>query len=176
MLASLTRGLGILLAVVLAVVLWQFVLAFVAVGVLAYLAYVWRQWRAVQHFRRKWRPEGKDLLIVYSNSPHWQRYVEDNWLPKWGDRAVVLNWSNRRAWMRENGPEIALFRAFAGSREFNPLGIVVPAAGRHVRVVRFWRAFRDFKHGKVATLTAAEVELENHLKSCAPHHRPKAKG
>ena len=56
---------------------------------------------------------------------------------------VVLNWSERSQWRRPVSPEVALFRAFAGAREFNPLAIVVPARGRKVHVVRFWLAFRE---------------------------------
>jgi hypothetical protein len=95
--------------------------------------------------------------------------VEENWLPRWGNRAVVLNWSERRNWQRERRPEVALFRAFAGDREFNPVGIVVPQKGRAARVVRFWRAFREYKHGKDRLLLAAEAELEACLGATAQH-------
>lgn len=121
-----------------------------------------RQWWAVRRFRRTWQPRGKDLLIVYSDSPHWQLFVEEQWLPRWGHRAVVLNWSDRREWLGNRSAEVALFRAFAGSRDFNPLGIVVPEQGP-VTVVRFWRAFRDFKHGKDHSLRRAESVLERAL-------------
>jgi hypothetical protein len=47
---------------------------------------------------------------------------------------------------------------WAGDHEFNPLAIVIPADGS-VRVIRFWQAFRDYKHGKHRTLRAAEAEL-----------------
>jgi hypothetical protein len=129
----------------------------------AYVRHVWLQWRAVSRFRAVWQPQGKDLLLVYSNSPHWKQYVEENWLPRWRQRAVVLNWSERGTWQRERGPEVALFRAFAGDREFNPLGIVVPPEGRRALVVRFWRPFRDYKHGRDRLLRAAEAELERRL-------------
>jgi hypothetical protein len=155
---------GVTVAVVFGVVLlWRGLLIFagaialVVVG--AYAGDRWRKWRALTRFRAIWGTQGRDLLLVYSNSPHWQRYIEAAWLPKWGHRAVVLNWSERRQWGRPAPPEVALFRAFAGGTEFNPLAIVVPARGRHVHVVRFWRAFRDFKHGKNRLLQAAEEEL-----------------
>jgi hypothetical protein len=131
----------------------------------AYLADQWRKSRAIQRWRGAWSTKGKDVLLVYSNSPHWQRYVEENWLPRWGPRAVLLNWSERSSWERPLPPEVALFRAFAGPREFNPLAIVVPATGTKVHVVRFWRAFREFKHGKDRLLLAAEADLERSLTS-----------
>jgi hypothetical protein len=74
-----------------------------------------------------------------------------------------LNWSERSQWPPRASAEVALFRAFAGTREVNPLGIVVPAAGQKVHVVRFWRAFRDLKHGKEGPLKAAESDLERLL-------------
>jgi hypothetical protein len=122
--------------------------------------------RAVQRFRAVWEPQGKDLLLVYSNSPHWQQYVETNWLTRWGARAVVLNWSERHIWQtraRATPPEVALFQAFSGSREFNPLAIVVPRRGHAVHIVRFWRAFRDHKHGKAAGLRICEAQVEEYL-------------
>jgi hypothetical protein len=121
---------------------------------------------AVRRFRRVHGSRGKDLLIVYSASPHWQRYIEEHWLPRWGDRAVVLDWSGRSRWTAvgasEAPPEVQLFRAVSGSREFNPLAVVVPLTGP-ISVVRFWRAFRDAKHGNEAALRAAEQRLEHTL-------------
>ena len=142
------------LAVAAAIALWTAVI---------HIRTVRRQQRAVDGFRKAWRPRGKDILIVYSNSPHWQGYVESQWLPRWGDRAVVLNWSERQSWRGSVRPEVVLFETFRDSREFNPLAIVVPDVGRTVHVVRFWRAFRDFKHGKEPRLRAAEAMLRDHL-------------
>jgi hypothetical protein len=148
---ALAAMIGVVIAVVIAAV----------VGTML-LAQKWQRWRAVVRFRREWHPKGKDLLLVYSNSPHWQLYVEEHWLPNWDRRAVVLNWSERQAWSNSRRSDATLFRAFAGSREFNPLAIVVPAKGRP-HVVRFWRSFRDFKHGKDQPLRLAEMELESML-------------
>jgi hypothetical protein len=162
------KRLGVVLGLGVAILfLWRGLLIFASVIVLiaaaTYVWHVWRQWRAVSRFRSAWKPQGKDVLLVYSNSPHWKAYVEDAWLPRWGHRAVVLNWSDRRMWQHDRRAEVALFRAFAGDREFNPLGIVVPLEGRRPHVVRFWRAFRDFKHGKDRLLRAAEAELDGYL-------------
>src|SRR5919112_1517073 len=85
------------------------VLAFVAATIAAI-----RGSRAVRAFRRTWGAQGKDLLIVYSNSPHWQRYVEEEWLPHWRDRAVILNWSDRARWT--HSPEVDLFHAVVGRK------------------------------------------------------------
>jgi hypothetical protein len=49
-------------------------------------------------------------------------------------------------------------RYWGGTKEFNPLALLFPKRGR-ARTIRFWRAFRDFKHGKERALRAAEAEL-----------------
>ncbi len=120
------------------------------------------KWLVVRGFQRAWGRGGKDLLLVYSDSPHWREYIERTWIPKWGHRAVLLNWSERSRW-QSRWPEVRLFHAFAGAQEFNPLGIVVPPTGRRVLVVRFWRAFRDHKHGNSIPLRKMEGELERAL-------------
>jgi hypothetical protein len=42
------------------------------------------------------------------------------------------------------------------------MAIVFPKKGK-AQVVRFWRAFRDFKHGKDAALRQSEAELDRYL-------------
>jgi len=111
---------------------------------------VLRAWFRMRHVSR-----GRMILFVYSNSPNWQQYVEANLLPRFGHRALVLNWSERRHWSRWEG---AFFDRFAGSREFNPV-VLVYRRGGGVDVIRFHQAFLDFKHGNDALLRAAEVEL-----------------
>jgi hypothetical protein len=108
-------------------------------------------------FRLRWGPK-RIALIVYSDSPHWKTYIEERWLPLVAERAVVLNWSERRAWMPTRRLEAAVFRHYAGQREFNPVAIVL-AKGKRAEVVRFWQPFRDFRHGKVHTLRQAEERL-----------------
>jgi hypothetical protein len=107
----------------------------------------------------RWGPAGKRLVLVYSNSPHWQAYVEERWLPRLHPIAVIMNWSERTQWPKQHPLEAEIFRTWAGDREFNPLAIVIPAHGS-VQVIRFWRAFRDYRHGKDHALRVAERELE----------------
>ncbi len=105
------------------------------------------------------RWQGRRRLLVYSNSPVWRDYIEANWLARLSDVAVRLNWSERKRWRGEHPFEERVFRRWAGPREFNPLAIAFLPDGQ-VEVVRFWRAFRDFKHGKPARLRSAEHRLE----------------
>ena len=97
-------------------------------------------------------------MLVTSNSPNWQAYVEANILPRLGDRAVVLNWSERQRWPSVAPWEGRFFRRFAGDREFNPAALVHRPDGK-IEVIRFHRAFLDFKHGDDAALRAAESAL-----------------
>jgi hypothetical protein len=135
-----------------------------------------------REFLRRW--PGKRGILVYSNSPNWGQYIEQNWLPRIGTKFVLLNWSERSRWAVERSFEARVFRRFAGDREFNPLAIVflqrVPGAtirawlnsiqqrellgvlapDRHnTAVIRFFQAFRDFKHGKDHLLRTREAEL-----------------
>lgn len=125
---------------VLAAIVWRYVLA--------------RQ-RAIAAFRAAHRATGKDVLVVYTDSPHWKEYIETRWLPRWGDRAIAFDRS--KPW-REDQVEARLWRAVAGTAEHTPVVIVVPPHGK-VQIVRFWLAFRDFKHGKDKRLREAEARL-----------------
>ena len=141
-------------------------------GLLALLAVIplsmgvtrWRLARAVRDFRAAYGSAGKDLLLVYTASPHWQPYIEQNWLSRWQARAVALNRSTP-GW--EAQPETGLWRRMAGLREHTPVAIVIPSVGRP-RIFRFYKAFRDHKHGKPASLHALEGELTQALLTSAP--------
>lgn len=104
-----------------------------------------------------WSPTGKRVLFVYSNSPLWQSYIEETILPRLPRGSVVLNWSERRRW-RWWSLSAAVFHFFGGSREFNPLAVVVRPF-RWGRAFRFWRAFRDAKHGNRDALQRVETEF-----------------
>jgi hypothetical protein len=92
-----------------------------------------------------WLPKGKDVLFVYSDSPIWQEYMTTQVLPLVQERAVVLNWSDRKKWSRWS-LGVAVFHHFGGARDFNPL-IVLFQPLRLARIFRFWSAFRDWKRG-----------------------------
>jgi hypothetical protein len=87
----------------------------------------------------------------------WQEYIEQNMLPRLPDNAVVLNWSERRKWNHLTLGYLA-FRFFGGSREFNPLAVVVQPL-RWTKCFRFWRPFRDFKTGKPESLAKIKSEF-----------------
>ena len=103
-----------------------------------------------------WCVRGRFVLLVYSDSPVWQEYVEKNILPRLGDRAVVLNWSERSRWRRTLA--VLAFRYFGGYRKYNPMALVFRPF-RFARQFRFYEPFRDFKHGKTESLSKMESEL-----------------
>lgn len=94
-----------------------------------------------------WLPRGKSVLIVSSESPVWKDYMADRVVAALRDRSVVLHWSGRGGWPRWPTLEILVFWYFGWGMEFNPLAIVFRPL-RIARVFRFWKPFREFKHGK----------------------------
>ncbi len=108
---------------------------------------------------------GRFILLIYSDSPNWKDYIEENILPRIEPHVVTLNWSKRREWPETNPFESRVFRRWAGEREFNPMAIVIPPKGK-ITKVRFWQAFRDFKHGKEKLLQDCEKKLMNELEKC----------
>jgi hypothetical protein len=116
------------------------------------LASVWLSW--------SWR--GKDLLVIYSDSPLWKDYFESGLLPRLSNRAKVLNWSDRSKWQLLSLKRM-VFSHFAGEKDFNPMLLqILPF--RWPKRIRFHRAFHDSKHGKHEALIKLEAELSSLLK------------
>jgi hypothetical protein len=92
-----------------------------------------------------WLPRGKNVLAIYSDSPIWHEYMSTQILPLVSDRAVVLNWSERKRWKRFS-LAVLVFRFFAGRRDFNPM-VIVFRPFRRAQKIRFWPAFQDWKRG-----------------------------
>ena len=108
-----------------------------------------------------WLPAGRRVLFVYSNSPLWKTHIETEILPRLPSTTAVLNWSERSQWSSWSLP-VMLFRFYGGHRQYNPLAIVV-RPWRGPKLFRFWRAFRDFKHGKDESLRSVEAALFREL-------------
>jgi len=92
-----------------------------------------------------WLPRGKEVLLVYSDSPVWHDYMVAEVRPLVQERAMVLNWSERARWRHWSLPAMA-FRFFGGSYAFNPM-VVVFRPLRRAKTFRFWPAFKEGKHG-----------------------------
>ena len=117
----------------------------------------YRQWLKFRFWQRHGK-HGRFVLFIYSDSPNWKDYIEANVIPRVRSHVVILNWSKRREWGRTNPFEARVFSHWAGEEEFNPMALVFSPSGK-VKVVRFWQAFRDFKHGKEQSLQEAENRL-----------------
>jgi hypothetical protein len=103
-----------------------------------------------------WCVRGRYVLFVYSDSPIWHDYVEEHMLPRLGERAVVLNWSQRSRW--RNTLAVFVFRYFGGYRAFNPMAVVFRPY-RLAQRFRFYEPFREFKHGNTDAVATMERKL-----------------
>jgi hypothetical protein len=108
-----------------------------------------------------WIPKGKDVLFVYSDSPIWREYMTSHVLPLVQERAVVLNWSERARWSPWS-LKVRVFRAFGGSREFNPM-IVKFQLFRKAKILRYWSAFQDWKRGYTEPVESLKRQLSSML-------------
>jgi hypothetical protein len=104
-----------------------------------------------------WLPRGKDVLLIYSDSPIWQDYMTTQIIPLVKDRAVILNWSERHNWS-EWSFSVQVFRYFGGTNEFNPM-VAVFQPFRRARLFRFWSAFKEWKRGDKEPVTRLRLEL-----------------
>ena len=103
------------------------------------------------------------VVFVYSNSPNWQDYIEDNLLPKIPQDAKILNWSERNEW-KQYSLSVLAFRYFGGAREFNPIAIVFHR-WCWPETYRFWSAFKERKHGNPEPLVEIESEFFKKINS-----------
>ena len=108
----------------------------------------------------KYVKNGTRILFIYSNSPIWQTYIEENMLRLLPPHTPVFNWSERKHW---SSHELSLFHHFAGETAFNPSAIVFVSFW-NVKCIRFYQAFKDYKHGNERTLQMAEKELLETIK------------
>jgi hypothetical protein len=108
-----------------------------------------------------WLPKGKDVLLVYSDSPIWREFMATQVLPLVQKRAIVLNWSERNRWLPFS-LRTHVFRCFGGSREFNPLVILFRPLQR-ARIFRFWLPFKDWKRGYSEPVERLRQELLSSL-------------
>ena len=108
-----------------------------------------------------WCPRGINTLLVYSRSPNWEDYINQNMLPKLPATTVVLNWSDRKQWSRFN-LAVRAFRHFGGNTNFNPI-VIVTRPFRMPVVFRFHRPFINHKHGDSQALRNLESQLYSTL-------------
>jgi hypothetical protein len=115
--------------------------------------------RAVRRaFESKWGRHGMRVVLAYSDDTRWRQRIEQQWLPRIGRRSVVLDWKTRQSFLPGAPIESHVFEHWAGSRDFDPIAIVIPAAG-HVRTLRFRDAFIAHFRGDEQALALEEARL-----------------
>ena len=119
-------------------------------GLLALLLYA--AYRLVLNalIRMLWLPRGKDVLLVFSESPIWFDYMTREILPLVKNRAKVLNWSERNRWPRWSLP-VWVFHTYSRGRDFNPM-LILFRPFRQAVFFRFFPAFQEYKHGNTDSL------------------------
>ena len=116
--------------------------------------------------RRVLAPRGVRFLVVYSESPNWEERIRNNWLPRFGHAAVVLNWTERARW--PSTLEVRLFKHFIkASYNFNPAVLVLRGFERPL-VFRFYYAFKQARAGRPDYLSKLENELFGHTSGTNP--------
>ena len=77
--------------------------------------------------------------------PIWRDYMRTQIFSLVQERAIVLNWSERKVWPRWS-LRVPVFHHFGGAGAFNPL-VILFRPFRPARAFRFWLPFRDWKRG-----------------------------
>lgn len=149
---------NVLLAPVILVVIVLVTPLLLAAGVWNYVNGIYLNYA----FRKKWKNTNKRILFVYSESPSWQKYIEENIIPKIENEAVLLNWSKRSEWKNNKPLEARVLGHWGGGTEFNPMAVVFEPS-RKVEIIRFYKAFKDHKHGKDSLLKEKEKDLYAHI-------------
>lgn len=108
-----------------------------------------------------WLPRGRDVLLVYSDSPIWQEYMTKQIIPLVASRAEILNWSERNRWS-DWSLAVRVFRTYSGGKDFNPMVILFPPMGK-ARFFRFLPAFQDWKQGNPVSLEHMRQDLISRL-------------
>jgi hypothetical protein len=147
--SAFSRALIALLLISFSPILIVWVLVYFLWGLVLYIG-IWLTWK-------------KELvLFVYSDSPTWKNYIEQEILPHIRDRAMILNWSERKSW--KNSLPVLAFRYFSGHRNFNPIAIIFRPF-HHAKTYRFFEAFKEFKHGYPEAVEEIKKQLFENLEA-----------
>ena len=147
-----TTNKSFLLKIVLIIVVLIF-LPFILIAGIVY--YVWRFILLITIWIN-WGLQGRYILFVYSNSPIWSTYIEEEIIPHIQGEAMILNWSERKTW--KVSLAVLAFNHFGGRRNFNPLAIVFKPF-RFNKEFRFYEAFKEYKNGTTEKLEKIKREF-----------------
>ncbi len=143
LLALIPAAAGILLWILLG---WWFML-FSVIPLILYIEYMTYGVLLLLAAWIRWRKTPIRGILVYSDSPNWSDYIEQEWMPRLGEQVLVLNWSERGSWGKSL--EVRIYRRFGiGDDNFNFNPMLIYFRGlRYPFLYRFFFAFRDAKHG-----------------------------
>lgn len=108
----------------------------------------------------KW-PLNRHILFSYSDSENWTEYIEREIVPKIADKAIVINRTQEQDWKKQYKLEKKALDNFAGTG-INPVALIF-RKGLKVKVIPFYEAFRDLKHGKKESIELKREELFKHI-------------
>ncbi|MEO0530659.1 MAG: hypothetical protein AAF266_08790 [Planctomycetota bacterium] len=124
------------------------------------------KWLFIFAWSVRWLPQGVDALLVYNNSPYWQTYFEQEFLPLFKERCFVLNWSERRRWKTPSWRVIA-WHLFARQSHHCPSVIWFRRFRLPLRF-HFYQPIKDLKHGKEAPVRNLERDLSIAFDAAVP--------
>jgi hypothetical protein len=104
-----------------------------------------------------WLRNGKNVLFIYSDSPIWHEYMTTQILPLVENRAVVLNWSERKSWKKWS-LAVRVFHLFSSGNDFNP-AVMLFRPFRSAESFQFFSAFKEWKHGNTKKVERQRSEL-----------------
>jgi len=105
-----------------------------------------------------WIPRKIRYLIIYSDSPQWKSYFEEEVIPSFVRNAKVINLSRDGGGSKWWHLDWVVYRHCAGYRNRFPIVIRLSPIGTW-RAVRFYDAFIQAKKGKTQNLELAKATL-----------------
>jgi len=176
------EGFSLIGIIIILILMIRFLPVTIALFIFIWVDELIRTKMLLQKVKINWIDKGKNALFVYSNSPNWKDYIEENILPKISQKSHVLNWSERSQWdWNKKSLELRVFKNWAGverytvkefkrkirwsGEEYNPIAIIFEP-WQKPKVLKFWKPFKDFKHGNEKSLKEMEDELFKCCSSC----------
>lgn len=149
-------GVTCVFGVVVAITEWWWLLVFCVPGFLTFVYWLHGKLLLLTA-HTKYRKRGIAGVLVTSDSPNWNAYIQENWISQFGEHFVILNWSQRKTW--ESSLAVNLFSRFCSYEENFCPAVILFRGLRYPLVFRFFLAFRDYKHGNEAALQTLERRL-----------------
>lgn len=106
-----------------------------------------------------WFPKRKFMLILNSDSPVWSEFVRNNLENRYADRAFILNSSRRIQWDKKS-LEVKVSNALLRGSKDVP-AVIVFTKWYKPKVFSFYKAFKEYKHGKPARVEKLLKEVED---------------